>query len=52
MTKKNNNQSPCEKCKLVPNPQACDRKICPAWRKWWIARWDKMRRGFMKAGKS
>lgn len=41
---------PCEKCKMVKNPEACNRKNCIIWRKWWLAKWEDIRRMFGEAG--
>lgn len=36
--------SPCMRCTRVSDPGACDDKSCVKWRRWFVERWDSMRR--------
>lgn len=38
--------SPCRTCIRVVDPVRCEDKNCQQWRKWFIHRWDAMRRQF------
>ena len=37
-------KKPCVSCDRVVDPANCDNKDCKAWRQWYIATWDDMRR--------
>ena len=37
------NEKPCSTCTRVEHPEECDRKSCPAWREWFIKRWEEIR---------
>ena len=36
--------SPCLRCTRVADPRACENKSCAAWRQWFIAGWENLRR--------
>lgn len=38
--------SPCRGCSRVADPAACEDKSCLQWRRWFIDRWDAMRRQY------
>lgn len=35
-------KSPCESCRLMPDPKQCKRKNCTQWSSWWLQRWEKI----------
>lgn len=37
--------SPCLTCTRVKNPGDCENKNCKVWQKWFLARWELLRRG-------
>lgn len=39
--------SPCDDCRRVANPKACDNKDCKQWRKWFLFRWEQLRRRYL-----
>lgn len=41
---KNGQPSPCLTCTRVPNPADCENKMCRLWQKWYICRWEQLRR--------
>lgn len=45
---RNRKESPCTYCCRVENPQACDNKDCMLWRKWFINRWEQLRKLYSK----
>lgn len=36
--------SPCLRCVRVSDPRNCENKNCPLWRRWFIDRWDTLRK--------
>ena len=40
----NSRMSPCMTCTRVADPRACENKNCQMWQRWFIARWEAMRR--------
>ncbi len=40
----NNRISPCMTCTRVIDPQNCENKNCQVWQRWFLARWEAMRR--------
>ena len=43
----NNRISPCMGCTRVEDPRACENKNCQLWQKWFIARWEGMRKAVL-----
>lgn len=43
------NSSPCAACRRVEKPEQCDNKDCMLWRRWFVARWEQMRRAYQAA---
>ena len=37
-------KKPCTTCKLVSDPDNCENKCCQLWQRWFISRWDQLRR--------
>lgn len=42
---------PCKTCTQVEDPQNCDRKLCKAWREWFLEKWEELRKGCGVNGK-
>lgn len=42
-----NMESPCVTCKRT-DPQECDNKECRIWQRWFVNRWEQLRREFLK----
>ena len=40
----NNRISPCMTCTRVIDPHNCENKNCQVWQRWFLARWEAMRR--------
>ena len=40
----NGKKSPCIGCSRVANWEKCDNKDCARWRKWFIHRWEQLRK--------
>ena len=38
--------TPCRTCTRVADPGKCEDKNCLQWRRWFVDRWDAMRRQF------
>jgi hypothetical protein len=36
-------KKPCDSCKKVKDPEACENKYCKEWGRWWIRRWNLLR---------
>lgn len=36
-------KKPCDNCTVCKNPDVCEFKNCPAWRSWFIRKWEEMR---------
>ena len=43
------NSSPCAACRRVEKPEQCDNKDCMLWRRWFVARWEQIRRTYQAA---
>ena len=45
--------SPCAVCRRVEKPEQCDNKDCMLWRRWFLERWEQLRRVYQaeNAGK-
>lgn len=43
-----NRPSPCMGCTRVQDPRDCENKNCQLWQKWFIARWEDLRKGFLR----
>jgi hypothetical protein len=43
-------ESPCQNCLRVANPKACDNKDCCLWRRWFLSRWEQLRKLYGKEG--
>lgn len=37
-------ESPCAGCTRVKDPRNCENKNCQIWQRWYIARWEQLRR--------
>lgn len=37
-------EKPCIGCSRVENPDRCDNKDCKRWQRWFIHRWEQLRR--------
>ena len=37
-------EKPCNCCILEDNPNDCNRKNCHEWQKWWVYKWESMRK--------
>ena len=35
---------PCAYCKRVKDPEKCDNKNCAVWQKWFLRKWEALRR--------
>lgn len=42
-----NRLSPCMGCTRVEDPRDCDNKNCMLWQKWFLARWENLRKQFL-----
>ena len=38
------NASPCLSCTRVKDPRLCENKECRVWRRWFVEKWDALRR--------
>ena len=37
-------EHPCKTCTRVKDPKKCENKTCKDWQKWFMDRWEAMRR--------
>ena len=37
--------SPCMSCTRVADPRNCDNKDCRLWQRWFVGKWEQLRRG-------
>ena len=42
-----NQKSPCACCQRVAEPNQCENKNCMYWRKWFIGRWERIRKNYL-----
>ena len=42
-----NRVSPCMGCTRVKDPRMCENKNCQVWQRWFLAKWEDLRRGFL-----
>ncbi len=45
-------ESPCIGCQRVADPGACDNKNCKLWQRWFLTRWEQLRKAMGKEGGS
>jgi len=45
-------ESPCTHCSRVTNWARCDNKDCALWRKWFLNRWQQLRKLYLKGGEA
>lgn len=38
------NKKPCLNCTRVEDPSDCEIKTCSVWKKWWLKRWERVRK--------
>ena len=48
MEMKDRKESPCTHSCRVPHGSKCDNKDCALWRKWFLDRWQRLRRLYLK----
>ena len=45
-------ESPCTPCSRVTDWARCDNKDCALWRKWFLNRWQQLRKLYLKGGEA
>ncbi len=45
-------ESPCTGCSRVDNWEKCDNKNCKLWQRWFLNRWEQLRKAMGKEGGS